>query len=136
VPKPSRVRWSSLVTVVSWSQLPSCFLPLPSEPYPALLPPLLDLSPCRALLHHWPKSCSSTLSTPGRFLVDQQRIHPSALLTRAGDSELLSSGKPDGPVWHFRLSSFPVLKPSGPAGGRHIRTDRLLHSSLCGQNPQ
>jgi hypothetical protein len=59
------------------------------------------------------------------------------LLTRLGDQELLLSlGKLDGPVWHSGLSSIPILRPSCPASGRRIRNDRLLRSSLRGQNPQ
>jgi hypothetical protein len=58
-------------------------------------------------------------------------------LPRASDPELLLPlGKPDGPVWHFGLFGFPILKPSFPTGGQHIHNGRLLHSSLRGQNPQ
>jgi hypothetical protein len=135
--------WSSLghmtvclATIVSCSQLLSFFLPLPLEPYPALFPPLLDLSPPRALLHHWPKSCSSAMSAHGCFLVDQQRIHPSAFLAHGGDPELLLSlGKMDGLVWHSGLFGFPVLKSSCPASGRCICNGCLMRSSLHGQNP-
>jgi hypothetical protein len=109
------------------------FLPLPLEPYPTLFPPLLDLSPPRALLRHWPKSCSSAMSAHGCFLVDQQRICPSVFLAHGGDPELLLSlGKPDGLVWHFRLFGFPVLKSSCPASGRCISNGRLMRSSLHG----
>jgi hypothetical protein len=59
------------------------------------------------------------------------------LLAHDGDQELLlSSEKSDGPVWHSGLSGFPVLMPSCPTGGRRIHSGHLLHSSLCGQNPQ
>jgi hypothetical protein len=101
------------------------------------VPPPLDSSPRHALLHHWPKTHSSALSSPDCSLVDQQRICPSALLACAGNQELLLSlGKPDGLVWHFNLSSFPALRPSCPASGRRIRNGRLQHSSLRCQNPQ
>jgi hypothetical protein len=73
---------------------------------------------------------------PDCFLIHQQKICLSTPLTYAGDKEmLLSSRKPNDPVWHSELSSFPVLRPSYPACGRHIRQVRLQRSSLRGQNP-
>jgi hypothetical protein len=122
---------------MSWSQL----LPWPSSSLlgscPTLLPPPLDPSSHQASLHFWPKSRSSSLSSPSCSLFDQQKIHPSVLLTHASDQELLlSSWKLDGPVCHCGLSNFPILRPSCPTGGRRVCNGRLLHSSLCGQNPQ
>jgi hypothetical protein len=49
---------------------------------------------------------------------------------------LLSSVELDGLVQHSRLSSFPVLEPSCPAGGRCSHNSHLLCSILRGQNPQ
>jgi hypothetical protein len=49
---------------------------------------------------------------------------------------MLPLGKPDGPVWHFKLSGFPVLEPSYPTTGRRSCNGRLLYSSLRGQNLQ
>jgi hypothetical protein len=107
------------------------------KPYPALLPPLLDSPPYWFLLHHWLQTRSSALSSPNCSLVDQQRVHPSMFLARAGDQELLlSPGKPDGLVWNSVLFGFLALRPSCTAGGRHTRNGYLLHSSLHGQNPQ
>jgi hypothetical protein len=122
---------------VNWSQLLSWSLPLPLGPYPTSLPLPLDSSPHRASLCHWPKFHSSALSSLDCFLVGQQRIYSSTLLAHVGDQELLLFlGKPDDPIWHSRLSSFPVLRLSCPAAGRCIRNIRLLRSSLRGQNPQ
>jgi hypothetical protein len=64
-------------------------------------------------------------------------ICPSAPLACAGDQELLMpSGKLYGPVWYSKLIGFLVPMPPYPAGGRRIHNGCLLHSSLCGQNPQ
>jgi hypothetical protein len=122
---------------VSWLQLLSRSLSSPPGPCSTLLSPPLDSSPHRASLHHWLKTCSSALCSPDCFLVDQQRIHPLMLITRADDQELLLSlGKLDDPVWHFGLSSFPALRPSYPIGGRRICNNHLLSSSPRAQNPQ
>jgi hypothetical protein len=43
---------------------------------------------------------------------------------------LLSSGKPDDPVWYSGLSGFPAWS----AIGRHHRNSRLLCGNLHGQN--
>jgi hypothetical protein len=64
-PEPDETGWSILVAVKSWSRLLSWSLPLPLEPCPTLLPHLLDLSPCRASLRHWPKSHPSAMSASG-----------------------------------------------------------------------
>jgi hypothetical protein len=112
-----------------------CSLPSSLGPYPTLLPSPLDSSPHRASLRHWPKTYSSPLSSPGCSLVDQQRIHPSVLLARASDQELLLSfRKLHVLVWYSKLSDFPILRPSCIASGRRICNGRLLHSSLHGQN--
>jgi hypothetical protein len=96
----------------------------------------LYLSPCYTLLHHRPKSHSSALSGLDCPLIHQQKIRLQAPTAYVADQrQLFPSGKPDGPVWHSGLSEFPVLEPSCPVGGRHSRNDRLLCSSLCGQNP-
>jgi hypothetical protein len=59
------------------------------------------------------------------------------LLACAGDHELQRlPGQPDGPVWHSRLSGFPVPRPFYPADSRHVCNSRLLFSSLHGQNPE
>jgi hypothetical protein len=102
-----------LVAVVRWSR-PLSSLP---KPYPALLPPPLDLSPCRTSLHHRPKSHSSALSSPECFPADQQKTHwvPPTLV---GDQVLLLlPGKSDDPIWHYGLSGFPALRLFYPAGG-------------------
>jgi hypothetical protein len=39
-------------------------------------------------------------------------------------------------VWHSGLSNFHVLEASCPIVGRHSHNDRLLYSSLWGQNIQ
>jgi hypothetical protein len=44
--------------------------------------------------------------------------------------------KLDGLVWHSGLSGFPILEPSYPATGRCSHNNRLLYSSLRGQNFQ
>jgi hypothetical protein len=70
-------------------------------------------------------------------LTDQQKTHPLVLLARVGDQKLLlSPRKLDDPVWHFRLSSFPILRLFCPTGGRRVCNGRLLHSILHGKNPQ
>jgi hypothetical protein len=43
---------------------------------------------------------------------------------------LLSSGKPDDPVWYSGLSDFPAWS----AVGQHLRNNRLLCGNLHGQN--
>jgi hypothetical protein len=48
----------------------------------------------------------------------------------------MSSWKPDDPVYHFRLSSFPTLRSSSPGSGRCIRNGRPLRSNPYSQNPQ
>jgi hypothetical protein len=42
----------------------------------------------------------------------------------------MSSGKPDGLVWHFGLSGFPALRPSYLTDDRHVHNDHLLRNSL------
>jgi hypothetical protein len=61
---------------------------------------------------------------------------PALIACVAALELLLSSGEPDGPIYHFRLSNFPILEPSCPAGGRCSRNDHLLCSSVGGQNSQ
>jgi hypothetical protein len=66
-------------------------------------------------------------------------MHPPipALIACVAALELmLSSGKPDGPIYHSGLSGFPVLEPSYLATGWCSRNDYLLCSSLHDQNPQ
>jgi hypothetical protein len=63
-PTPDKIGWSGLEVVTSWSWLLSWSLPLLLEPCSALLPPPLNPSLCKALLHHWPKIRSSALSSP------------------------------------------------------------------------
>jgi hypothetical protein len=48
----------------------------------------------------------------------------------------LSSEKLEHPIWGSRPSSFPVLGPFSHAAGQRSCNDRLLYSSLCGQNLQ
>jgi hypothetical protein len=106
-------------------------------PYPALLQPPLDVSPYLASLHHQPKIHASTLSGLDCPLIRQQKPLTYESTTCAAALELLlSSGKPDHPVWGSRLSSFPVLGPSCPVAGRHPRNGHLRCISLCGQNLQ
>jgi hypothetical protein len=73
--KPDGLVWetrqSSLADVVNWFWLLSWSLSSLLGSCSAVLPPLLDLSPCWASLHHWPKSRSSALSALGYFLIRQ-----------------------------------------------------------------
>jgi hypothetical protein len=102
-----------------------------------VLPPPLISSPHQAPLCHWPKTRSSTLSSPDYSLVDHQRTRPLALLTPADDQELLLSlGKSDHPIWDFGPSDFSGSESYCHVGGRRIRNDRFPSSSLYGQNPQ
>jgi hypothetical protein len=45
---------------------------------------------------------------------------------------LLSSGKPNAPVWYSELSGFPARS----AIGQHLHHNHLLRGSLCGKNLQ
>jgi hypothetical protein len=127
---------SGLVAVVSWSRLLSWPLSSLPELYPALLSPPLDLSPRRASLHHWPKPCSSALSSPECFPVDQQKTHWVSPALAGDQVLLLLPEKLDGPIWY---SDCPIFLPWGffcPAGGRRVCKDCLMCSSLHGQNPE
>jgi hypothetical protein len=106
-------------------------------PCPASLQPSMDPSSCQALLRHRPKSHSSALSDLDCPLIHQQRIQLRAPIAYAADQRLLlPSGKSDGLVWHSGLSDFSVLEPFCSVGGRHSCNDRLICSTLHGQNPQ
>jgi hypothetical protein len=97
----------------------------------------LNLSPCYALFRHRLKSHSSALFDLDCPLIHQQKIRLRAPTICDVDQWLsLPSRKPDSPVWHSGLSSFPVLEPSCPVGDRHSRNICLLCSSLRGQNPK
>jgi hypothetical protein len=122
---------------VSWSQLLFWSLPLLLEPCSTLLPPLLVFPSHRASLPNWLKIHSPALSSLVSLPFDQQKIHLLMPLAPTGDQVLLLlPGKPDGPIWHSRLSGFSVLRPSCLVGGWRVRSGHLLHSSLHSQNPE
>jgi hypothetical protein len=59
------------------------------------------------------------------------------LLACASDWELQRlPRKPNGSVWHSGLFGFPDPRPICPTGGQHVYNDRLMRSTLCGQNPK
>jgi hypothetical protein len=121
-PEAKETGLSYLAATMNWFQLLSWSLPLPLEPYSALLPPPLEFSLCRDLLCYRSKTHSSALSSLNYSLVDKQRVHPLVYLARAGDQELsLLPLKPNGLVWHSRLFGFLVL-------GLHRLLRKILHS--------
>jgi hypothetical protein len=128
-------RLSSLATTANWPRLLSWSPSSHLGPCLALLHPPLDPSPCRVSFCHWLKIRSSVLSYSGYPLIHQQKFHPWAPTACSIDQELwLSSGKPNGPIWHSTLSSFPVLEAYYPIVARRSCNDRLLCSNLHGQN--
>jgi hypothetical protein len=107
-------------------------------PCSASLQSPLDLSSCRALFCHRPKSRSLALSDLDYPppLVSKHPLIPALIACVPVLEPLLPWGELDGPVWHSGLSGFPILEPSCPVGGRCSSNGRLLCSGLHGQNPQ
>jgi hypothetical protein len=130
-------RLSGFEVVTSLSRPLSWSLSSLLEPSSALMQPPLGFSPHQALLHHRPKSHSVALFAPDCNLIDQQMTHSSMLLAHVVNRELQQLPRRlDGSVWHSGLSNFPDLGPFCPAGGRRVRNDHLLCSSLHSQNPE
>jgi hypothetical protein len=91
-------RLSSLVVVVSWSQLLSWPLSSLLKPCSALLPPPLDSSLRHASLHYLSKIHSPTLPSSECLPADQQKTHWVSPTPIGDQVLLLLPGKPDGPV--------------------------------------
>jgi hypothetical protein len=131
---------SSLMVVVSWSQLLFWSLPSLLEPCSTLLPLHSPLEPCprQALLRYWPKTRSLALPSSECLSVGEWKTHLLVPLAPADDLVLLLllRQKLGGPVWHSGLSDFPAQRPFYPAGGRCVRNCHLLRNSLRDQNPE
>jgi hypothetical protein len=71
----------------------------------------MGFSPHQASLPHWPKIRTPALSSIDCLPSDQQKTHLLVPLALVGHQQLLLLlGKPDGPIWHFGLSGFPIRK--------------------------